>query len=361
MAGDNDVVLNRTRYCNTDEGEPATEEERKLAEKMEDFAKSASRGSIKVSSQPFVFWSSGVLSLMRDSPAGIGSASASPAASYTYVVVVHDSRAPATVQIATEYELWTKWDYPCPSDHPVIYVFGVVYKASGEVATRFGDSYRCRSDRSSSLIDSGHDAPVGSHTSRRVAIPTRFNAQVELRPGDYDVHVVVSDGHKFGRARMPLRVEPIDSQALTISDLALNGILRDASLLVRDAAVVSPAPLVPTPLVSNHAQFIPAPEARLQKKSSLPLYFEIYEPLLADRGAEVYFRMKITDLKDGSLVFNAGPTSAAPCVIPGNVVIPIALKADTDKLQRGMYKTEVQASDSAGRTTTWRMATFQIH
>jgi hypothetical protein len=117
---------------------------------------------------------------------------------------------------------------------------------------------------------------------------------------------------------------------------------------------------VPAPLVSKQAQFIPVPEARLPKKSSLPLYFEIYEPLLADRSAEVYFRMKITDLKDGTLVINAGPTSAAQCVTPGNVVVPIALKVDTDKLQSGPYKIEVQASDSAGRTTEWRMAKFEI-
>ena len=70
--------------------------------------------------------------------------------------------------------------------------------------------------------------------------------------------------------------------------------------------------------------------------------------------------MKITDLKDGTLVMNAGPTSAAQCVIPGNVVIPIALNVETDKLQSGPYKIEVQASDSAGRTTEWRMAKFEI-
>lgn len=70
--------------------------------------------------------------------------------------------------------------------------------------------------------------------------------------------------------------------------------------------------------------------------------------------------MKITDLKRGSVVVDAGPTSAAECVIPGNVVIPVALNVQTDKLQSGQYKLEVQASDSAGRTTEWRMAKFEI-
>ncbi len=355
VAEDNVVVLNRTRYCDTDQGDTATVEGTKLAAQMEDFAMSGKPGSIKVSSRASVLWSSRVLSLMRNNPeTGIGSASASAAADYKFVVMVHDSRAPATVQIATEYELPRQWGYPCPRD-AAVYVFGVVYKTNGEVAARFGDTYSCRGviDYSGPFRDFGW--PRGW-----VWIPNRFNTQVELRPGDYDVHVVVSDGHKFGQTRMPLRVEPIDGQALTISDIALNGILRDASWLLQEAAVVSPAPLVPAPLVSKQAQFIPVPEAKIRKKSSLPLYFEIYEPLLAERNAEVYFRMRITDLKKGTLVMNAGPTSAAQCVIPGNVVIPIALKADTEKLPSGSYKIEIQASDSAGRTTEWRMANFEI-
>ena len=359
VAGNNNVVLNRTRYCNTDEGDTATVEETQLSARMELFAKSGQTGSIKVSSRPFVFWSSRILSLMRDNPSGVGSAPA--AANYKYVVVVHDSRAPATVQIMTEYELGIdKWDYPCPSDHPAVYVFGVFYTPNGEVAARFGDSYPCRSEDNSFLIDFGWDPPVGSYGVRWVTIPSRFTAQVELPPGDYDVHVVVSEGHKFGQARMPVRVETLDGQALTISDIAVNGNLQDASWLLREAAWVSPAPLVPTPLVSKQTQFIPVPDARIPKKTSLPLYFEVYEPLLADHSPETYFRMKITDLKDGTVVMNAGPTSAAQCVTPGNVVIPIALNVDTKKLPSGQYKIEIQASDSAGRTTEWRMAKFEI-
>jgi hypothetical protein len=357
----NDVVLNRDRYCNPEEGETSIHGGRKLAAKMENFVRSASPGSIKVSSQPFVFWSSRVLSLMGDNLVGNSSASGSVFPNYTYFVVVHDSRAPASVQIATEYDLGTdRWDYPCPSN-AAIYILGAVYNKNREVVARFGDKYPCLSKSQNNYyrINTGYELE-GEPGRQWVAIPSRFNTQIELRPGDYDVHVVVSDGHKFGQARMPLRVEPIDSQALTISDLVLNGTLRDASWILRDAGVVSPAPLVPTPLVSKNAQFIPVPDARLAKKSSLPLYFEIYEPLLADRGAEVYFRIKITCLKDGTVVINAGPTSAAECVIPGNVVIPIELNVATEKLQSGEYKLEIQASDSAGRTTEWRTAKFEI-
>ena len=353
VAGDNDVMLNRTGYCVTHEGDVATAEERKLAVQMEKLAKSSSHGSLKVSSRAFVYWSSGVLSLITDNPGtGIGPPSASPAPSFTYRVVVHDSSAAAIVQIATEYQLWrVVWDQPCPSDSSAINVLGVVYKANGEVAARFRDRATCRTDP---FLESR------GHFSLYDGIPNRFYTQVELRPGDYDVHVVVSDGWRVGQTRMPLRVDSIDSHAFTISDIALNGILRDASLLADEAVFVSPAPVLPNPLVSKEFQFIPAADAKLKKKSSSPLYFEIYEPLLAERSAEVYFRMKITDLKTGSLVVNEEPRSAAQYVTPGNVVIPIALKVETDKLRSGSYEIGIQASDSAGRKTEWRTSKFEI-
>jgi hypothetical protein len=357
VAGDNDVVLNRSRYCNTDEDGETTGEEGKLAVQMEDLARSGKRGSINVTSRPFVFWSSRVLSLRGDkSGHDVDSVSRSAPNSSGYVVTVHDPKAPATVQIATEYGLERRfWDYPCPKKHSAIYVLGVVYQASGEVAARFGDRYSCFQR---GYYPPGFEPPPG--TRGTIQIPSRFNTEVELRPGDYVVHVVVSDGHNFGQAQMPLRVEAIVSQALAISDIAANGILREASSLLRDAAMVSPLPLVPAPLVSKQTQFIPVPEEKIWKNSSLPVYFEIYDPLPADRTPEVYFRMKITNLKDGAEEANAGPISAADFVTPGSVVIPIALKVDTGKLKSGLYRIDIQASDSVGHAAEWRSAKFEI-
>jgi hypothetical protein len=357
VAGDNEVVLNRSRYCNTDEDGAATGEEGKLAAQMEEFARSGKRGAIDVRSRPFVFWSSRVLSLSGDkSGRDMGSVSGSAPNSSRYVVTVHDPKAPATVQIATEYRLERRfWDYPCPKNHPAIHVLGVVYQASGEVAARFGDRYSCFQ---SGYYPTGFEPPP--RTRGTLQIPIRFSTEVELRPGDYVVHVVVTDGHNFGQAQMPLRVEAIVGQALAISDIAANGILRDASSLLRDAAMVSPLPPVPAPLVSKQTQFIPVPEEKIWKNNSLPLYLEIYDALLADRNPEVYFRMKITNLKDGTEEVNAGPISAAGFVIPGNVVIPIALKVDTGNLRSGFYRIDIQASDSAGHAAERRSANFEI-
>ncbi len=124
--------------------------------------------------------------------------------------------------------------------------------------------------------------------------------------------------------------------------------------------MVSPLPVVPAPLVSRQTQFIPVPEEKIWKNSSLPVYFEIYDPLLEDRTPKVYFRMKITNLKGEAEEVNAGPMSAADFVMPGSVVIPIALKVDTGTLRSGFYRIDIQASDSVGHATEWRSAKFEI-
>src|ERR1700683_1308030 len=51
VAGDNEVVLNRSGYCNTDEDSTATGDGGKLAAQMEDLAKSGKHGSINVMSR----------------------------------------------------------------------------------------------------------------------------------------------------------------------------------------------------------------------------------------------------------------------------------------------------------------------
>ena len=57
---------------------------------------------------------------------------------------------------------------------------------------------------------------------------------------------------------------------------------------------------------------------------------------------------------------NTEPMSAADWIVPGNPVIPIGLKIATEKLQKGSYRLEIQASDSAGRQTEWRQTNFTI-
>ena len=349
--------LNRTQYCtlkNSDAVDAAMPEETKLETRMRNFANSAARGSIHVSTAAFTFWSSGVFSLVN-APSSNMNVPVLPAADFTYVVEVHDSKAPATVQVVTEFTLSEQmWDYPCPKNGSAVHILGMVYKPNGELEGQFGDTFTC------DMVTTPNTEALMKIPGAKVFTPSRFDTQMELRPGDYELRVVVTDGKNFGRARVPLRVEPFDGRQLTISDLAVGAILRDSSWVVRDAASVSPAPLVPTPLVSKNVQFFPAIDASLRKHNPLSFYLEIYEPLLETGDPAVYYQLRITDLKSGSLVMNTGPMSAADWVVPGNAVIPIGLKIDTEKLKAGTYKLEVQASDSAARQSELRHASFMI-
>lgn len=348
------VQINRNQYCTaTNSREGATLLETKLEARMQGFANSTAPGVIKVSARALVFWSSGVLSLARQ--AGLPGAEAGlPGTDFTYVVEVHDSQAPATVQIATEFALpYPVWKYPCHKNSAV-HVLGMVYKTNGHLEGQFGDTFRCDTWTSNPKADPLKKFIVGSY------IPSLFDTQLELRPGEYEVRVVVSDGNNFGGVRVPFRVEPLSADELAVSDIVSNSILRDSSWVVRDATSLTPAPIIPAPLVSKNVQFLPVAGAQLGKRSPLSVYFEIYEPLLETQATAVSFRVKVTDLKTSSLVMDTEPMSAADWVVPGNAVIPIGLKLATEKLDAGSYRLEIQASDSAGRQTEWRQTTFVI-
>ena len=348
------VNQNRDGYCEMSSSKPQmTQEETKLESRMRSFANSTARGAMNVSMRAFAFWSSGVLSLATQT-ASAGVAPLLPASDFTYVVEVHDSKAPAAVTIATEfgspYQLWIA---PCRKN-AAIHVLGMVYKTDGELEGEFGDTFRCE------MWNIATPEPIKKFTAA-YGVPNVFDTQIELRPGEYELRVVVTDGKNFGRAQIPLRVHPLDAQALTVSDVVLSSILRDASWILRDATDVAPDPIVPTPLVSKNVQFLPMPDTQLRSGNPLSVYFEIYEPLLETTKVDVSYSLKITDLKTGSLVMNTGAMSAADWVVPaGNPVIPIGLRVATEKLPKGSYRLEIQASDSAGRQTDWRQTNFTV-
>ena len=91
----------------------------------------------------------------------------------------------------------------------------------------------------------------------------------------------------------------------------------------------------------------------------LPLYFEIYEPVLKQQKTEVYMHLRVTNLKNGAVVLDSGPISTNKWVLPGNIVIPVGFSLGTQNLDKGNYRLDVQASDTA-RESAWRQASFTI-
>jgi hypothetical protein len=343
---------NRSEYCYSPHNDIDQIAGTKLGDKMRDFASSSARGSFRMSVRTFTFWSSGVLGLTTESAGG--ETATTSGNGFTYVVEVHDSMAPATVQMSVGFDFPDSvWYFPC-RERDAIYVLGIVKETNGQPVGQFADAYSCLHTLMSN--------PASYKISSGVLVPSRFDTQLDLTPGSYTVSVVVSDRHHFGRVQTPLRVGSLDPQRLLISDLVVANVLRGVGWVLRDATSVSPSPVTPTPLVSKDLQYIPdvVNPSRLPKHAPLYLYFEVYQPTSDTQAAGVFYQLRITDLKTGSLVMNTGPVSAADWIVPGNLVIPIGLKVATEKLHKGSYRLEIQATDSAGRQTEWRQTDFAV-
>jgi hypothetical protein len=101
-------------------------------------------------------------------------------------------------------------------------------------------------------------------------------------------------------------------------------------------------------------------EGLVHKADRLMTYFEVYEPLPAAGEAKVQFQIRMIDAKTGQVQLNSGSRSADPYARPGNPIIPIGWEIPIDKLANGAYRVEVQASDSTGKQTGWRTASFTV-
>ncbi len=235
-------------------------------------------------------------------------------------------------------------------------VLGLVYRKDGTVALRFSDFGCCSSDGPDFVRGNFDAAPQLD----RLYVPTRYETQLDLPPGEYDLRVILSDGSKFGLADLPLNIEKYDGKQLAISSIVLCKRFRNAAGAAQEAAAFNLSPQY-LPLVSKGVQFIPTGDTTFRKGEPLVAYFEVYEPLLAGTTpTTVQTQLKLTDVKTGEVKADTGPRSAANWIEPGKTVIPISEQIAVDKLPAGSYRLEVQATDSAGKSTVWRSANFTV-
>jgi hypothetical protein len=190
-------------------------------------------------------------------------------------------------------------------------------------------------------------------------LPTRYETQMDIPPGNYNLEVVLGDEEKFGRAEVPLNIDPYDGQQLALSSVALCKRLRGAAVAAKEAAQANFAPQY-VPLASKDIWFTPAGDTNFEKGEPLFAYFEVYEPLLSQNPATVEVHLRILDASTGKLKEDFAPVDAAPYSRLGSSVLRIARKVPVDQLPKGTYRLEVQARDSAGRSTAWRAANFAV-
>lgn len=191
-------------------------------------------------------------------------------------------------------------------------------------------------------------------------LPTRYETQVDIPPGEYNLQVIISDESKFGRVEMPLTIEPYDGQELALSSVTLCKRLRDAAVAAKEDAAANFTPQH-VPLVSKGIQFIPAGDTSFSKGDPLFAYFELYEPSLAQHpGTTATVDIRVLNASTGQVKEEFAPVNAAPYEQPGSTVLRVARTIPFSQLAKGAYVLQVRASDSPGGSTTWRSAKFRI-
>ena len=236
-------------------------------------------------------------------------------------------------------------------------VLGLVYDREKAVAVRFSD-LACHP----SMLGDAYrgQIPLPDNVRKEYeyqVIPSGYRTQIELAPGDYELKLVVTDGEKFGRVELPLRVEGFDRDRLAISGI----ILCKRYHMVPDKPVEAARAPQYVPLVSNGLEFTPAGDTHFLKSDRLISYFEIREPLLEGAGAvKLEFQARVKDAKTGEVRLDTGLRSVETKMGARNPVFPVWEEIAIDKLPSGDYRLEVQASDSAGKSTVWRAVSFTV-
>jgi hypothetical protein len=191
-------------------------------------------------------------------------------------------------------------------------------------------------------------------------LPTGYGTQVEVPAGDYNLEVALNDGWSFGRAEIPLTIEAYDGKQLALSSVALCKSLRSASVAAKEGAQANFAPQY-VPLVSKDILYAPAGDTSFAKGEALFVYFEVYEPQLMENSAmPVSVRMRVLDSKTGNIEEDFAPIDATSYKQTGSSVLRIGRKVPIERLPKGNYRLEVQATTPTGGSTTWRTANFSV-
>ncbi|MGA9471290.1 MAG: hypothetical protein WBV36_02430 [Terriglobales bacterium] len=222
---------------------------------------------------------------------------------------------------------------------------------------RFSENYRFYVP-SATGMEAGR---LAENDPRLAAVfPNRYEKQIDLPPGEYHLRIAFSDGTGFGRTETILRVDPSDKNQLGISSVLLAN--RYESAFSLPAGVfhgTSSRPFVP--LVSKDIEVTPSGSTNFARGELLIAYFEVYLPVdSASPQTKVEVHLRIVEAKTGEVRDALEPFDTAAHSEPGSTIIPVAQKIPTTKLKKGSYRLEVQATDSAGRSTLWRPASFTI-
>jgi VWFA-related protein len=231
--------------------------------------------------------------------------------------------------------------------HSAINVLGMAYKPDGSVAARFSDT-----------VNLDFDGKKEQEEFQKT--PFHYENQFEIAPGKYTLRIVFSSGNQsFGKLEDPLSVLPFDGKQISLSSIALSNSITKVSDLdtVLDSQLLEDR----KPLVVRGMQISPSATNHFKKTDNAVAYVEVYDPALAgEKPPQLGLEFRVIDKKTGEQKFDFALTNTQDLIRPGNPVVPVGVKIPVATLSPGTYRVDLRAEDSAGHSTNFQVAEFEL-
>ena len=230
--------------------------------------------------------------------------------------------------------------------HADLNVLGIAYRADGTVASRFSDEVTMDLEK--------------GEWEKFLKTPMHYENQFLIAPGQYRLSVVLSGGsQKFASYQTGLAIDPYDGKKFSLSGVALS----DEIAPVADLGGALDADLLAdrTPLVVKDLEFTPSGSNRFKKSEKAALYTQIYVPRLTEANPPtVKFTYMVMDPKSGKPLVGATAVDVTSYEQKGSPMIPVAFKLPLEKLEKGEYLLEMQASEGPGDLTAISAVKFVV-
>jgi hypothetical protein len=251
-----------------------------------------------------------------------------------------------------------KYDFKDGALRASIGTLGIISDKNGTTVARFSDFACC--EYGNEAKPSSSAAPGKSVLAQAsTMIPSRYDNQIEMPSGEYSLQVILSDGEKFGVARVPLIVQDYAEKQLAVDAIALCARVRKVSADSSEVPAGLPGSYIP--LISKNVEFTPAASAQFNNAEMLYPYFQIYAPqLAASPPAGLKAHLMIVDAATGNVVQDFQEVNVAPYAHPGSSFVTVTRGIDLRNLSEGSYRFEIQATDSTGKITPWQKVDFSV-
>jgi hypothetical protein len=226
-------------------------------------------------------------------------------------------------------------------------VLGVAVNADGKVAARFSDKVPMML-KDKAMVEAFHQQPF------------HYENQFNVAAGDYKLKIVFTSGDaKFGKVEAPLRVEPYDPAAFSLSGVALSNVfgpLQEAGAEL-DTATLEERKV----LIARGLRIVPSGSNQFSRSEPTLAYLEVYAPsILTSQSPSLALQVRIVEAGSGEMKLDSGLIGLSKLIQPGNPMVPIGVNLPIAGLTPGTYRAEFSAADAAGKRTPVRTADFAV-